>query len=235
MESKKNQSLNILKLRQKVAVEAAKLLYDRLENDYQIAKEKALQFLDLEENSAFLPQDHEVRMEILKIGNLYQSYQEQQEIHESDYDHFFALLAPLEEISGGFRHPEGDFLYHSLQVFERAKLGSGYDFDFLLSALLHDVGQAVDPKRHAEAGAYLLEGLVSERVLFLVRYHEDAFLLRKRKLGQKRKTLLQQSPYLDDLFRLVELDQKGRESGVEVCSIEEALQYLQDLENEWIL
>ena len=40
-------------------------------------------------------------------------------------------------------HPEGDALYHSLQVFDLACEESPYDEDFLLAALLHDVGKAM--------------------------------------------------------------------------------------------
>ena len=46
-------------------------------------------------------------------------------------------------------HPEGDALYHSLQVFHLAREARPYDEEFLLAALLHDVGKAVDPQDHA--------------------------------------------------------------------------------------
>ena len=48
-------------------------------------------------------------------------------------------------------HPEGDALYHSLQVFELAREERPYDEEFLLAALLHDVGKAIDPSDHVEA------------------------------------------------------------------------------------
>ena len=59
------------------------------------------------------------------------------------------LLRPLEGVKQSPKyHPEGDALYHSLQVFELARDERGYDEEFLLAALLHDVGKAIDPSDH---------------------------------------------------------------------------------------
>lgn len=226
---------NPLKLRKNIAIEAAKLLYDQLETDFFCAKQKAARLFDVDEKTFSLPSDQEIKMEVLKIANLHESYLKQKEEEvapETDYDTFYSLLFPLESVKGGFRHPEGDFLFHSLQVFELARSWHGYDFDFLLAALTHDVGRAIDPARHEEAGAYALEGLVSERVLFLVRHHGDASQLKQNQLGHKRKTLLKQSLYFEDLMTLQELNQKGREPGAMTCTLEEALDYLKTLEND---
>src|ERR1700722_17913322 len=64
---------------------------------------------------------------------------------------FRLLLLPLENVQGSrVYHPEGDVLYHSLQVFEQAKDRRPYDEEFLLAALLHDIGKGLDPANHAE-------------------------------------------------------------------------------------
>ncbi|MGA2233344.1 MAG: tRNA adenylyltransferase, partial [Tepidisphaeraceae bacterium] len=56
------------------------------------------------------------------------------------FELFRMLLAPLEEVrQSAVHHPEGDALYHSLQVFELARDRAPYDEEFLLAALLHDV------------------------------------------------------------------------------------------------
>src|SRR5262249_25937490 len=55
------------------------------------------------------------------------------------YPIYRMLLLPLENVSQSARHhPEGDVLYHSLQVFELACAQRPYDEEFLLAALLHD-------------------------------------------------------------------------------------------------
>ncbi len=155
--------------------------------------------------------------------------------HETDiecYELLKILLQPLEEIKSRAYHPEGDMLYHSLQVFELAKTTHGYDIEFLQAALLHDVGKAIDIAHHAEAGADALEGFVTKRVLFLVRYHMDALLFKQGRLGHRKIVLLKNSEYFEDLMELRELDDKGRVPGADVDSLDQALDYLRELEKE---
>lgn len=148
------------------------------------------------------------------------------------YEMFKLLLLPLEQVKGDTHHPEGDALYHSLQVFELARReGYGYDLEFLQAALLHDVGKAIDLSAHAEIAAEFLEGLVSPRVIFLIRHHMDALCLRQKTLGHKKTLQLRQSEYFEDLMALCGFDHKGRQCGMVVDTVEEALAYLQRLES----
>lgn len=79
------------------------------------------------------------------------------------YDLYRSLLLPLESAQQNPEwHPEGDALYHSLQVFERARDVLPYDEEFLLAALLHDVGKGIDPSDHVGAALLALEGVVTE-------------------------------------------------------------------------
>src|SRR5262249_25706224 len=55
------------------------------------------------------------------------------------YQVFRMLLLPLENVRQSARyHPEGDVLYHLLQVFELARERRPYDEEVLQAALLHD-------------------------------------------------------------------------------------------------
>src|SRR5262245_27588149 len=89
---------------------------------------------------------------------------EEQEESVDPYQLFRLLLLPLENVKQNPKyHPEGDVLYHTLQVFEEARAERPWDEDFLLAALLHDVGKGLDPYDHVNAGLQALEGLITER------------------------------------------------------------------------
>jgi hypothetical protein len=147
------------------------------------------------------------------------------------YQLYRLLLLPLEEVKQSPKyHPEGDVLYHSLQVFELAKDHRPYDEEFLLAALLHDVGKGIDPGDHVSSGLYALEGLMTERTAFLIAHHMDAHDLKTGKLPPALKQELKASPDFEDLMLLRELDDAGRVPGAVVCTVDEALAYLRELE-----
>lgn len=114
-------------------------------------------------------------------------------------------------------HPEGDALYHSLQVFQHA-CNETNDPELWAAALFHDVGKAIDNPHHAIEGAEALRGCLSQRVVWLIEHHLDLLIaprLTRRRLGG--------TGLLRDLERLRRWDLAGRAVDVEVCSIENAL------------
>src|SRR5713226_7770965 len=91
------------------------------------------------------------------------------------YQLYRMLLLPLEDVRQSPQyHPEGDVLYHSLQVFELAREHRPYDEEFLLAALLHDVGKGIDPSNHVEAGLSALDGVITDRTRFFIEHHMNA-------------------------------------------------------------
>jgi hypothetical protein len=147
------------------------------------------------------------------------------------YPVFRMLLLPLENVRGSPKyHPEGDVLYHSLQVFEQARDRRPYDEEFLLAALLHDVGKGLDLARHVEAALQALDGLITDRTRFLIAHHMDAFEYRRGTLGARLKRELEASPDFEDLMLLRECDDAGRVPGAVVGTVDEALDYLRELE-----
>lgn len=140
------------------------------------------------------------------------------------------LLLPLGAVEQNRKfHPEGDVLYHSLQVFELARDAVPYDEEVLLAALLHDVGKGIEPRNHVEAGLEALGGTVSERTRWLIEHHMQAHRYREQTLGHRARKRLAESEYFDDLLLLGDCDRGGREWGVEVCEVDEALDYLREL------
>lgn len=151
-----------------------------------------------------------------------------------DYELFRMLLLPLEAVKQNPAfHPEGDALYHSLQVFELARAERTWDIELCLAALLHDVGKAIDPADHVGAGVAALEDIVSPRTLTLVAHHMDAHAYRDGTLGARARRRLEALTDFEDLLLLGRMDQAGRQRGVTVCSVDEALGWLQVATKQW--
>lgn len=153
--------------------------------------------------------------------------------HAEVWDLIPLLLAPLEQVKQNPKyHPEGDALYHSLQVFDLARAARPYDEEFLLAALLHDVGKAIDPHDHVAAGVEALEGLITERTQWLIEHHMEAHEYRAGTLGHRAKRRLAECEWLEDLLLLSELDQAGRRCGIIVPTVEEAVEFVRGVGND---
>jgi predicted nucleotidyltransferase len=154
--------------------------------------------------------------------------------HIDRFDLYRMLLEPLADVKqNAAYHPEGDALYHSLQVFELARRQMPWDEEFILAAMLHDVGKAIDPYDHVAAGLQALEGSITPRTEFLIAHHMEAAHYRDGTLGQRARERLQQSEDFEELMLPRDLDTGGRKRGVEVYTVVEALQYVRELEQEF--
>ena len=78
-----------------------------------------------------------------------------------------AHLMLLEGDCGGFAI---DRLTHSLQTATLAHQ-DGKDEEYVVCALLHDIGDTLGPANHADVAAALLEPYVSEANHWMVKYH----------------------------------------------------------------
>ncbi|MCA9224648.1 MAG: HD domain-containing protein [Planctomycetales bacterium] len=143
---------------------------------------------------------------------------------------FEALLLPLENVKQSPKyHPEGDVLYHSLQVFDLARDELPYDEEFLLAALLHDIGKGIDPRDHVAAGLETLEGFLTERTAWLIEHHMVAHQVLDGTIGARAHRRLRENESYEDLLLLCECDRAGRQAGVEAPELDEALTYIRDL------
>lgn len=246
--------------RRQIALEAARRLLDQFpgdesespldrlaaagENDYYAAKRKAAAVLGHRVRPGDLPSDDEVRDQVVILWKSRADWSDDNHPEPDDaappatlaealdrFEVYRLRLAPLEDVKQDARfHPEGDALYHSLQVFHLAREARPHDEEFLLAALLHDVGKAIDPRDHAAAAVEALRGAVTERTLRLIEHHMDLIPGRPLKARQRRE--LTESEHLEDLKLLRELDDAGRVPGVAVESLDEALAYIRGLEHE---
>jgi len=140
------------------------------------------------------------------------------------------LLLPLEQVKQSPKyHPEGDALYHSLQVFDLASHELPYDEEFLLAALLHDVGKAIDPHDHVAAGLEALEDAITERTTWLIEHHMEGQAALDGTLGQRARRRLAENENFEELLLLAQCDRQGRVAGVAVPELEEALDYIREL------
>jgi len=214
-------------------------LREATEADFYAAKRKAAAVLGRPVRPGDLPSDSEVREQALTLLGSDEPDEPGPDDDQPEpppgeptprlADHLdrFAVyrlrLAPLELVKQDPRHhPEGDALYHSLQVFELARHARPYDEEFLLAALLHDVGKAIDPRDPVAAGSESLRGAVTARTLALI-----------ENLGDLPTAPRPADPDLrDDLALLHDLDQAGRVAGADVGTVGEALEYLRGLERE---
>ena len=141
-----------------------------------------------------------------------------------------SLLLPMEYVKQSPKwHPEGDALYHSLQVYDLARDQLPYDEEFLLAALLHDVGKGIDPHDHVAAGLEALDGFITERTAWLIEFHMDAHGIHDGSIGARAHRRLRQSESYDELVLLSECDRDGRTPGVQVPEVEEALEYIREI------
>ena len=220
-------------------------LRDATEADYYAAKRKAAAVLGHTVRPGDLPSDSEVREQLLVLARSSDAQQEPTGpepdetgglVHIAEHLDRFAIyklrLGPLEAVKQDARsHPEGDALYHSLQVFEQARAARPYDEEFLLAALLHDSGKAIDPRDHIAAALEALRGTLTPRTAWLIEHHHD-LMAGGRSLSPKARKEIEDNAWYDDLVLLREVDEAGTIIGAPVGTIDEALDYLRGLEHE---
>lgn len=227
-------------------------LKDATEGEFYTAKRKAAAVLGHRVRPGDLPSDSEVRAQVIALARSRDGRPgaaEGDDPPEPEGEGGLALMAdhldrfaiyrmrllPLETVKQNPKwHPEGDALYHSLQVFDLALAVRPYDEEFLLAALLHDVGKAIRPPDHAGAGVEVLRGAVTDRTLWLVEHHMDLLGLRDRDRGLSARVrrVIESSEYFEDLKLLRDLDDAGRVPGATVGTVDEALAYLKGIEDE---
>jgi hypothetical protein len=159
---------------------------------------------------------------------------EERENQPDRFQVFYSLLLPLENVKQHPKyHPEGDVLYHSLQVFDHACDRLPYDEEFLLAALLHDVGKGIDPYDHVGSGLEAVDGLITDRTAWLIEHHMVAHTVHDKSVGSRMRRRLMANENFDDLMLLNECDIAGRQVGVQTPELDEALATIRELARQF--
>ncbi len=241
-------------LREAIATEAARLILRGKENQYHAARVRAARWLGKRRLSGEeTPSNAEVQAKVESLACLFTDDQpswvevgqaaldaldssETDEPTDDDYhpDTFpmlHLMMGRLEAIrlDPAF-HPEGDALYHSLQVYELGLAERPYDEEFLLACLIHDIGLGIDRRHPVDAGLEAVGHLVTERTRFLIEHRPAA--VEYLKTGRISRSL-RKSEHFDDLVLLARFDLAGRVPGARVGTLEEALDHIAGVDDAW--
>lgn len=214
------------KTRRQIAWEAARLINEQPDLRNSDARRAAVERLFPEGiRQRDLPSDAEVGEQIRQLAQA----QRPQE-WENRFEIYSRLLGPLADVKQDPQtHPEGDALYHSLQVFQLAEAHLPYDEELLTAALLHDVGKAIDRRDHLTATISALAAIVTDRTLWFIENMPLARFHARGTLGVRARNRLQTTDDFDELLIFAECDIAGRKCGVLVPDVEDALCMLREL------
>ena len=128
--------------------------------------------------------------------------------HEIEYashtaDRLLAAMVELDKSLSGYKVTR---LGHSLQAATRA-WKAGADIDWVVSALLHDIGDIYAPYNHDEYAAAILRPFVREQCAWVVEKHGDFQLLYYAEhvgANPHKRELYRDSPYFDDCVEFCE-------------------------------
>ncbi|MCX7431426.1 MAG: hypothetical protein NTY17_10560, partial [Planctomycetia bacterium] len=159
------------KLRQRIAEEAARMVAkgsDSTRSRFRAARRVARGWVPEEQ----LPSHDEIRREVTRgndpAGGL-------AHLAGDRFDRIAELVRVLENVKQDpIKHPEGDVLEHTLQVFDRVHEERPFDEELLTAALVHDVGRAIDRINLVSSGVSVLADLITERTRWLIESLADA-------------------------------------------------------------
>jgi predicted HD phosphohydrolase len=128
--------------------------------------------------------------------------------HESEYaagtaDRLLSAMVELDKSLSGYKITR---LGHSLQSATRA-WNAGADIDWVVSALLHDIGDIYAPYNHDEYAASILRPFVREQCSWVVEKHGDFQLVYYGAhvgANPNKRDAYRESPYFDDCAEFCE-------------------------------
>ena len=116
------------------------------------------------------------------------------------------ILAHMELLGGDYGGFPIDRLQHSLQTAHLAA-EAGEDEEFIVCALLHDIGDTLGPVNHADVAAVILEPFVSEANHWMVKHHaifQGYHFFHHLGLDRHMRDGLRDSEYFERTLRFVD-------------------------------
>ncbi len=227
-------------LRQQISFDAARLLHGRRVSTYHDARWQAARAITRRYlPSECLPTDVEIRAQLQQLMGSSGVFPDtlpgpgtpdDDELPDDRFEHYLALLVPLDRVMQSTdTHPEGDVLYHCLQVFELTCESHPWDEELLTAALLHDVGKGIDPRDSHAASLTALSGFITERTPWLIDNLPSVHRIFEGTLGIRAKRRLMSDESWPELDVLASHDRDGRVPGRFVRQPEDAIEFLRSL------
>ena len=166
------------------------------------------------------PNDHSLEFPEARVSSLIaNAHFTTKSINKKDLSDYLTLaLSDLEGIEQSPKyHPEGNALYHSLQVY---KLSTEHtdDPELWAAALFHDLGKVAGNQGHANLGSEMLNGLLTPKICWLIKYHLHLMTNPRRTRSRLKGTLA-----LRELEQLRKWDIGGRQTDIIVPTVQLAI------------
>ena len=151
-------------------------------------------------------------------------YEVLKHVHQQNIDQLPELLLGFLDSLGGDEAYPVDRRTHSLQAATRA-LRDGRDEEYVVVALLHDIGEALGPLNHGEVIAAILRPFISEANHWMLEHHplfQTYFYGSQVGIDPNGREAYRDSPYFDRtaefcaLYDEVSFDPDYRNEDVEV-------------------
>lgn len=145
-------------------------------------------------------------------------------------DRVLGLLREMGDDYGGF---PVDRLEHSLQTATRAER-DGRDDEYVLCALLHDIGDTLAPFNHPAIAAAILKPFVSEANHWMVRHHgtfQGYYFWHHLGLDRNARDAHRDSPHFD---RTAEFCSEYDQVAFDASYRSEPLEHFEPLVREWL-
>ncbi len=134
------------------------------------------------------------------------------------------VLDHLQLLDGDFGGFPVDRLTHCLQSASLAHR-DGRDEEYVVMALLHDIGDTLAPYNHTDVAAVILKPFVSERTHWIVAHHgvfQGYYFFHHLGLDRNMRDQFKDSPYYEDCAEFVaKYDQNAFDPDYENMTLEE--------------